>query len=492
MPNFANEFYCKTDERNNITKTYDTMVRKTICAIVALFAVLTAGMAQDPELEFVLELKVKLGQAFGVGKTAHGNRFVIPITGGTFEGPMIKGEVLSGGADYQLQNQEMGRTDLEAIYCIRTDDGVSIHVRNRGIIGNDGYFYCSPTFEAPMDSKYAWLNNAIYVCKPAGFMQGGIALKVWKVRDAFNFESTIQDIKPIPETLRQPAAQQGKIEEFWYTAHRDGKTLKKHARVYLPYGYKAKDKKTKYNVLYLMHGGGDKTTSFLTPPQDWLPLRNVLDHLIAEGKMKPIIVVTPTFYDDDDNIGANKMDDAVALTRHFHIELQNDLIPAVEKKYNTYLEGSDSVAVTKSREHRAFGGFSMGALTTWFQLAHGINAVKHYLPLSGDIWVYDKEGKKQEPDVAAKWMNDQIAATPFANDFEVYGYTGTNDVAGNPQKNVTEALHKYAPVFRYDTGAAQGRPRQDANLRFSMRQGGQHFYGDINQYLYFALPLLWK
>ena len=74
----------------------------------------------------------------------------------------------------------------------------------------------------------------------------------------------------------------------------------------------------------------------------------------------------------------------------------------------------------------------------------------------------------------------------------MYGYTGTNDVAGNPQKNVTEALHKYAPVFRYDTGAAQGRPRQDANLRFSMRQGGQHFYGDINQYLYFALPLLWK
>ncbi len=166
------------------------MFRRKILALIAFMSVAVSGMAQqqaDPELEYVLELKVKLGQAFGVGKTAHGNRFVIPITGGTFEGPRIKGEVLNGGADYQLQNQEMGRTDLEAIYCIRTDDGVSIHVRNAGIIANDegkSYFYTSPKFEAPMDSKYAWLNNGIYVCRPSGFMDGGIALKVWKVIDA--------------------------------------------------------------------------------------------------------------------------------------------------------------------------------------------------------------------------------------------------------------------------------------------------------------------
>ncbi|MCQ2213907.1 MAG: DUF3237 family protein [Bacteroidaceae bacterium] len=461
------------------------MIKRLLTSIVAVLAVTSACMAQnaDPELEFVLELKVKLGQAFGVGQTVHGNRFVIPITGGTFEGPRIKGEVLNGGADYQLQNMDKGRTDLEAIYCIRTDDGVSIHVRNTGIIAGN-YFYCTPKFEAPLDSKYAWLNNAIYVCKPGGFMDGGIALKVWKVRDAFNFESTIQPIMPIPDAVRKPAARQGKIEEFKYTAHKNGKTIQKHARVYLPYGYKAKDKKTKYDVLYLMHGGGDKTTSFLTPPQDWLPLCNILDNLIAEGKMRPIIVVTPTFYDDDENIGANRMEDATAQTRNFHVELQNDLIPAVENAYNTYLEGKDSIAVTKSRDHRAYGGFSMGALSTWYQLAYGVNAVKHFLPLSGDIWYFDEKGQKQEPKAAAEWMNEQLAKTPFANDFEVYAYTGTDDVAGNPEKATIEALHKYAPLFRYATS--------DANLRFSMKQGGQHFYGHINEYLYYALPLIYK
>ena len=459
------------------------MLKKLFSTFVALFAVAFSSSAQtpEPELEFALELKVKLGQAYGVGETANGNRFIIPITGGTFEGPNIKGEVLPGGADYQMQGKN--HTDIEAIYCIRTDDGVNIHIRNKGIIAGN-YFYCSPKFEAPLNSKYAWLNDAIFVCRPSGFMDGGIMLKVWKVRDKFNFESTIQNLQPIPDEVRKPNAKQGKIEEFKYMAHKNGRTFQKHARVYTPYGYKAKDKKTKYDVLYLMHGGGDKTTSFLTPPQDWLPLRNILDNLIAEGKMRPIIVVCPTFYDDDENIGANNMGDAIALTRDFHTELQNDLIPTVEKKYNTYLEGTDSIAVTKSRDHRAYGGFSMGALSTWYQLAYGVNAVKHFLPLSGDIWAYNEKGEKQDAKFAAEWMNSMLEKSPFAHDFEVYGYTCTKDIAGNPEKATVEALHKYAPLFRYAT--------PDANLRFSMKKDGEHFYGHINEYLYYALPLIYK
>ena len=459
------------------------MLKKLFSTFVALFAVAFSSSAQtpEPELEFALELKVKLGQAYGVGETANGNRFIIPITGGTFEGPNIKGEVLPGGADYQMQGKN--HTDIEAIYCIRTDDGVNIHIRNKGIIAGN-YFYCSPKFEAPLNSKYAWLNDAIFVCRPSGFMDGGIMLKVWKVRDKFNFESTIQNLQPIPDEVRKPNAKQGKIEEFKYMAHKNGRTFQKHARVYTPYGYKAKDKKTKYDVLYLMHGGGDKTTSFLTPPQDWLPLRNILDNLIAEGKMRPIIVVCPTFYDDDENIGANNMGDAIALTRDFHTELQNDLIPTVEKKYNTYLEGTDSIAVTKSRDHRAYGGFSMGALSTWYQLAYGVNAVKHFLPLSGDIWAYNEKGEKQDAKFAAQWMNSMLEKSPFAHDFEVYGYTGTKDIAGNPEKATVEALHNYAPLFRYAT--------PNANLRFSMKKDGEHFYGHINEYLYYALPLIYK
>lgn len=149
------------------------------------------AVPQAPELEFVVQLNVTISGAYGVGETPHGKRTIIPITGGTFEGPMLKGTVLSGGADYQLANREGNRTELEAIYSIRTDDGVNIHVRNRGIIyqGPDAngnptfYFKAAPQFEAPADSRYAWLNNSLYVCSPAmGGIPGGITLNVWRVK----------------------------------------------------------------------------------------------------------------------------------------------------------------------------------------------------------------------------------------------------------------------------------------------------------------------
>ena len=116
--------------------------------------------------------------------TQHGRRTIIPITGGTFEGPKLKGTIIN-----QLNTES--RTELEAIYCIRTDDGINIHVRNKGIIynGKDAegnptfYFRAAPTFEAPADSKYAWLNNALFVCTPEWSQDfKGIILNVWKVK----------------------------------------------------------------------------------------------------------------------------------------------------------------------------------------------------------------------------------------------------------------------------------------------------------------------
>lgn len=168
------------------------IMKKLLTFVVALMltafasAQNAAPSAPDitPKLEYVLELKVKIDGAFSVGKTPHGGRTIIPITGGTFEGPNIKGTIIPGGADYQMSGEVQGRTEVEAIYCIKTDDGVNIHVRNCGLIcsGQGGfYFVTSPKFEAPIDSKYAWLNNAVYVCKPDFGQHDYLSLKVWKV-----------------------------------------------------------------------------------------------------------------------------------------------------------------------------------------------------------------------------------------------------------------------------------------------------------------------
>lgn len=172
-------------------------MKKLLLSIILLLSSVGTISAQvsepqnTPQLEFALQLKVTLGEAYSCGETQHGRRTIIPITGGTFEGPNIKGTIINGGADYQIANTALNRTELEAIYCIKTDDGVNIHIRNRGIInsGKDAngnpsfYFKCAPQFEAPADSKYAWLNNALFVCSPDFSQQfKGIVLNVWRVK----------------------------------------------------------------------------------------------------------------------------------------------------------------------------------------------------------------------------------------------------------------------------------------------------------------------
>ena len=168
-------------------------MKRIVFTIILAFTLGLGTKAQSdapaPEMEFVMQLKVTLDKPYVVGETPHGKRTVIPITGGTFEGPLLKGTILNGGADWQLAKG--GRTEVEAIYSIKTDDDVFIHIRNRGIIsmGQDAegkpsfYFKCAPTFEAPEDSKYAWLNNALFLCAPSfGGDFKGIVLNVWKVK----------------------------------------------------------------------------------------------------------------------------------------------------------------------------------------------------------------------------------------------------------------------------------------------------------------------
>ena len=165
------------------------MKKFALLALLTAFALNVSAQVNapknTPQLEFAMQLRVPLGESFSINNTQHGRRTVIPITGGDFEGPGLKGTILNGGADYQLNGAD-GRSEIEAIYCIKTDDGVYIHIRNRGIIasGNGGfYFKCAPQFEAPADSKYGWLNNALFICEP-GFSQDfkGIVLNVWKVK----------------------------------------------------------------------------------------------------------------------------------------------------------------------------------------------------------------------------------------------------------------------------------------------------------------------
>jgi hypothetical protein len=125
-----------------------------------------AGEAAAPTLEFVFEEVVTLGPATAPGKTALGERNIIPITGGRFEGPAIRGTILPGGWDWQLRRAD-GCLHIKADYFLKTDDGVVINILNQGVAcpgpnGERPPVRTHPVFEPPL-GKYEWLGKSAFV-----------------------------------------------------------------------------------------------------------------------------------------------------------------------------------------------------------------------------------------------------------------------------------------------------------------------------------------
>lgn len=93
------------------------------CARQGALLPFTAAQATDtpppgPQAEFAFEEVVTLAATVQVGRTAQGHSQYVPITGGRFEGPKIKGRVLPGGWDWQLARPD-GHMDLDASYMIQ-------------------------------------------------------------------------------------------------------------------------------------------------------------------------------------------------------------------------------------------------------------------------------------------------------------------------------------------------------------------------------------
>ncbi len=138
---------------------------RSLLAIALLLGSAAAADDASPATSLAITEIVTLSPAVEVGESPIGHRRIIPITGGTFSGPGIKGTVLPGGWDWQL-NRADGSLIIEADYFIRTDDGVTIKVHNKGVVvrpqGGKPYVRTVPEFEAPQ-GKYGWLNDTIFV-----------------------------------------------------------------------------------------------------------------------------------------------------------------------------------------------------------------------------------------------------------------------------------------------------------------------------------------
>ncbi|MBQ3915870.1 MAG: endo-1,4-beta-xylanase [Ruminococcus sp.] len=220
--------------------------------------------------------------------------------------------------------------------------------------------------------------------------------------------------------------------------------------VYLPYGY---DANKQYNIFYLMHGGGENENTIFSKD---VKLANILDHMIMNGELEPLIVVTPTF---------NKTE-----AGKFYDEFRKSVVPFVEGKYSTYAKSTSEADLKASRMHRAYGGFSMGALSTWCVADHDMDLVGYFMPLSGNNW----EGMNS--------LTKEINSLGLAkNQYFFFCATGSEDLAYGNMKPEMEDL-KNRSEFTYTSDFSKG------NFYFLVAQGNVHWWGQVRNYVYDALP----
>ncbi len=123
-------------------------------------------------------MHVDLKDVESLGQTPWGERRVVPIVGGAFEGPRLRGKVEPGGADWQVVHPS-GMITVDTRYALRTDNGALIYIATKGVRTaapdvaqrmmrgdpvdpSEYYFRVTAILETGADAYY-WVNERLFV-----------------------------------------------------------------------------------------------------------------------------------------------------------------------------------------------------------------------------------------------------------------------------------------------------------------------------------------
>ncbi len=214
----------------------------------------------------------------------------------------------------------------------------------------------------------------------------------------------------------------GKLEKVWFNAGTLSKTSRVH--VYTPPGYETM--KGKLPVLYLQHGGGDNDASWATAGR----ANFILDNLLAEGKMKPMIVVMPF-----GNPGGGFFSGAGVDADPYYAYFFKDLVPYIESHYN----------VGTTRESRAYAGLSMGGLQAMNMGIFYPEKFAYVLPLSTGF--FPEILKSMEEKYASNLKNPEI------NKLKLFWIAmgGEKDIAYKNGENTKALFDKFG--IKYQTNS---------------------------------------
>ena len=280
----------------------------------------------------------------------------------------------------------------------------------------------------------------------------------------------------VPSSYKTASDHPGTVTRLDYDSKdyvRDGAAIAKTAYVYTPYGYDENDEDTRYNIVYLMHGWGGHAGEYF----EYSSIKNMFDHLIENGDIPPVIIVSTTFYNENSN---TDFSGSIAEFRQFHRDFEENLMPTVEGRFHTYAKSASDEDLKASRDHRAFGGFSLGSVTTWLQFCYDTDYIRYFLPMSGSCWYYGTYG-----DFQIERNVDFIEQLVKDNDLDERGYfiyhaVGTQDAVKSQSIDMAEEMLERSDVFTPE------------HYMFHLKEGGYHDFNAVQEYLYNALPLFFR
>lgn len=226
------------------------------------------------------------------------------------------------------------------------------------------------------------------------------------------------DIKDVPH---------GAVHQRYYYSQTTKSWRRMH--VWTPAGYETG--KQKLPVLYLIHGGGHIDDSWT----DYGRANFILDNLMAEGKMVPMIVVMPN--------GSIKTEegyfDEVPL---FERDMMTDIIPYIEKNYR----------VLTDKDHRAMAGLSMGGMETLETTLKNIDKFSY-------VWVLSSSfNPRSSAESEAKRLNLKENSEKINKSFKQLVFTqgGPLDIAYKNNINTRKEFDKAGVKYEYKENTQTG------------------------------------
>lgn len=271
----------------------------------------------------------------------------------------------------------------------------------------------------------------------------------------------------IPKNYFNEIPNGGRVEKVNYDTYdytkKDKPKITKPAYVYLPYGYDKNNTDKKYNVFFFIHGWTGTAEEYFDYENE--AMKKVLDNMINDKLIDPLIVVSLTWDSEDKAQDWMRSTDEIAV---YHQEFRNDLLPFIDKTYNT----------KKNRDSRAFGGFSLGGVTTWHEFENDLDLIKYFVPMSGDSWIEEMFGGRDAPQKTAEKLKE--IADKSGKDFLICQTNGTNDAVFEQPDNQMKAIFKLTDTFNH------------GNLIYLMKKGGYHNFDATMEATYNALTRIFK